>query len=142
LPCFAFLLWRARRSRQIAFLAPVAAALAGFAAFDASRFGNPFFTGYEGKFHTPALQGLYRLLLRPHSSYFLFSPVLILALPGWFRLRRRPAGVSAFTAALVVVAVALHCRAYTPEGGSVHGARYLLPMTPFVALAAAAWLVE
>ncbi len=72
----------------------LALALAGHAAYGWARFGSPFETGYGAQaspaaFTTPALVGLYGLLLSSGKGVAWFAPALWLApLGGWVATRR------------------------------------------------------
>ena len=64
-----------------------------------ARFGTPFETGYGAQaspaaFTTPALVGLYGLLLSSGKGVAWFAPALWLAPRGWWRRRGGPAGTA------------------------------------------------
>ena len=72
----------------------LALALAGHAAYGVARFGTPFETGYGAQasaaaFTTPALVGLYGLLLSSGKGVAWFAPALWLAPRGWRAATRR-----------------------------------------------------
>ncbi len=128
--------------RGAAFLVPVVLTLAGLAMFNVARFGSALVTGYDEGLPTPPLEGLSALLFSGHGSYLLYSPVLLLAVPGVWHLWRLSRVAAASVALLVLVAFGLHAHAFAPAGGSVYGPRYLLPITPFLALAAMAYITR
>jgi hypothetical protein len=134
-----------------AWLAPalgLALALAGHAAYGAARFGTPFETGYGAQasaaaFTTPALVGLYGLLLSSGKGVAWFAPALWLAPRGWWAVTRRagrnrarwseltPAGRAAWGALVLWVAgLALYCRFQHWAGDGSFGPRYLVPLLP------------
>jgi hypothetical protein len=74
----------------LAFALPLALVLVVLGLYNAARFGSPFSSGYhfgagEG-FSNPILFGLYGLFLSPFRGLFPYSPILLLALPGWWML--------------------------------------------------------
>jgi hypothetical protein len=126
----------------------LALALAGHAAYDWARFGSPFETGYGAQaspaaFSTPALVGLYGLLLSSGKGAAWFAPSLWLAPGGWWTATRRagrnrahwseltPAGRAAWgTLALWAVGLAMYCRFQHWAGDGSFGPRYLVPLLP------------
>ena len=120
---------------------------AGFAtwmALNYVRFGNPFNPGYLGDtnpaFGSSLLWGTYGLLLSPSGSLFLYCPVALLGVPAlvaWWR-EDRPATV--LFAGLFVTFFAFYAQLGNWSGGRSYGPRYLVPVLPFLALAAARWL--
>lgn len=75
--------------------------------------------------------GLYGLLLSPGKSLFLYSPVLLAAMPGFWRLPRPEAALCLLlSVSHVLLAAAL------PDwsGDPAWGPRYLVPVVPFLLL--------
>ena len=134
----------------------LALALAGHAAYGWARFGTPFETGYGAQaspaaFTTPALVGLYGLLLSSGKGVAWFAPAAWLAPRGWWAATRRttalragvpgrsrarwgglaPAGRAAWGALLLwVVGLAMYCRFQHWAGDGSFGPRYLVPLLP------------
>jgi hypothetical protein len=134
----------------------LALALAGHAAYGWARFGSPFETGYGAQaspaaFTTPALVGLYGLLLSSGKGVAWFAPGLWLAPGGWWTATRRttalraavpgrkrarwseltPAGRAAWGAlALWTAGLAVYCRFQHWAGDGSFGPRYLVPLLP------------
>ncbi|NNE42929.1 MAG: hypothetical protein HKN12_01860 [Gemmatimonadetes bacterium] len=118
-------------------LAPLVA-LALF--YNVYRWGGPFATGYlqtEHRYLALQTEGFVGLLLSPGRGFFWFSPVLLLAFPGFRRL---------WTARRVeAIGIALFAGAYVGflgfvtvwNGDWTWGPRHLLPIVPVVALAMA-----
>ncbi len=102
--------------------------------YNALRSGNPLQTGYDLTLFSPnILLGLYKLLFSPLRGFFIYSPLLLLSLPGWWLLRRRFPAEAWLFAGLVGVTVLLFSAWSSGEGLS-WGSRFLVPVTPFFAL--------
>lgn len=128
--------------RAALFAVPLAAAGAAVLWWNAHRFGDALVPGYSDTFGRPLAEGLARLLVRPHASYLLFSPALVLAVPGLVSLWTAHRRLAVCAAGLAATALVVFAKCWWPEGGSVHGARYLVPVTPFLSLAAAAFVAR
>jgi hypothetical protein len=140
-PALAWLLAAAARSSwrrvAIAFLAGAAPLVSAALLYNALRWGSPLATGYV---HTGygyfALQweGLVGLLASPGRSFFLFSPVLVLAPWGWNELRRRQPRFA--VAALLLAGGYLAFLSFVTvwNGDWTWGPRHLLPVVPAVTL--------
>jgi hypothetical protein len=144
----------AARARGLALLAAGAlpAALA-LAAYNAACFGSPFATGYRflGRFPeissygvtgfgAPRLDALYGLTLSPFRGLFVYSPFLLLALPGWRELRRAHAAESRLCLVAFVAQLLLISGWHDWKGGAALGPRNLLVALPFLLVPAAAFL--
>jgi hypothetical protein len=104
-------------------------------ALELVRFGGPF-GGYPGEdFSYPFLTGLLRLTLFPNKGILVYAPFVLLAIPGFFALRRRdPAlALGAGIAALAVLASASAWWAW--DGQAAWGPRLVLPALPLVFVA-------
>ncbi|HVO72110.1 MAG TPA: hypothetical protein VMT24_18800, partial [Aggregatilineaceae bacterium] len=90
---------------------------------------------------TGAWKGISGYLFSPARSVWVFSPVLLLGFLGWFRLARerhwRQIAVPLVMLVSFTVGYAAVRGAQTWYGGTGWGARYLVPVTPFIAL----WLL-
>jgi 4-amino-4-deoxy-L-arabinose transferase-like glycosyltransferase len=122
----------------IAFGLPLLLILALIGLQNWGRFGDPLTSGYqfaagEG-FTYPLLDGLYGTLISPYRGYFWYNPCLILAVPGWWLLRRRSGALAWLLAALIVVQPLLFASWWSWYGGIVWGPRFLLPTLPFAVL--------
>jgi hypothetical protein len=71
----------------------VGAGLLALAAYNWARFGTPFKSGYPpGNLSVPLFTGLSVLLFSPGRSIFVYSPILLLAIPGaWLFYKRERA---------------------------------------------------
>ena len=126
----------------------LALALGGHGAYGWARFGTPLETGYGAQatpaaYTTPALVGLYGLVLSSGKGVAWFAPALWLAPLGWRAATRRagrnrarwseltPAGRAAWgVLALWAVALALYCTFQHWAGDGSFGPRYLVPLLP------------
>lgn len=116
------------------FLAPLAAAGLIILLYNALRSGNPLNTGYDLSIVQPSfLWGLYRLLLSPNHSLFLFSPILLLGLAGWPGFIRRHGAEAGLTLGSTLVYV-LVFSAWTSGEGLSWGSRFLMCVVPFLAV--------
>jgi hypothetical protein len=102
--------------------------------YNAARSGHPWQTGYDLTLFSPnLLLGLYKLLFSPLRGLFVYTPLLLLSLPGWWRLRRRYPAESWLFAGLAGVTVILFSAWSSGEGLS-WGSRFLVPVVPFLTL--------
>jgi hypothetical protein len=130
--------WRERWKHLVFFLASLAIVclLVGF--YNYARFGNPLDSGRrfaKGEaFSTPLWVGLYGLLFSPYKSIFLYSPILLACLvsfPLFFKRHRR----EGWLIGLIVIAhLVLFATWYMWWGGFAWGPRFLVPLTPFLAV--------
>ena len=141
LPFWGKTVW-GKNFKDLASAGIIVAAVAGLGIFNWLRFGSPLNFGYGGvdRFEFSGwsiLQGLVGLLLSPGRSIFVYSPILLLALPGAFLFMKKETVLT--TACLVMVisyTLALSCwRGW--HGGLAWGARSLLPIVPVLGFLAA-----
>jgi hypothetical protein len=126
--------WRQAIAPAFCFLAPLGAAGLIILLYNALRSGNPLDTGYDLSIVQPAfLWGLYRQLLSPHHSLFLFSPILLLSLAGWPDFIRRHVAEAGLALGSVLVYV-LVFSAWTSGEGLSWGSRFLMCVVPFLIL--------
>ncbi len=118
----------------VAFTLTIAFAGAILLTYNALRSGNPFQTGYDLTLFSPNVGlGLYKLLFSPLRGFFIYSPILLLSLPGWWLLRRQRPAESWLMAGLAGVTILLFSAWSSGEGLS-WGSRFLVPITPFFAI--------
>jgi len=107
----------------------------GVLAYNYLRFQTPFNFGYVGEaFSTNPVKGLMYLLFSPGRSIFLYSPILILTIPGavlWWR-RNRVFGLILVSTVIVYALVIGSWHSW--DGGWSWGARLLLPIFPLMAV--------
>ncbi len=130
--------WRERWKHLAFFLASLAIVclLVGF--YNYGRFGDPLDSGRrfaKGEaFSTPLWLGLYGFLFSPYKSIFLYSPILLACLASFplFLKRHRLEG---WLLGLIVIAhLLLFAKWYMWWGGFAWGPRFLVPLTPFLAI--------
>jgi len=127
----------ALRDHQRALIAAAAVGAVGLAmlgASQAARFGSPFETGRYGHyshFVVPA-DGLLAMVLAPGRSLWLYSPALLLALPGTRAFVARHRDVAIFIGVLAVSRWVFVASRSDWWGGWAIGPRYLLPLVPFM----------
>jgi hypothetical protein len=122
------------------------------AVYDLQAFGTIWPVGYahsalwQGQHHTgfmsityPRAEALWGLLFSPFRGLFVRAPWLLLAVPGFVLWFRSGARRGAFWAVLAAVAglTLFYGSSIMWWGGFGVGPRYLVPMLPFLALAAA-----
>lgn len=168
IPVALYLLWYAVRRRR---WQPIALAAAGAAApialllyYHAVAFGGPFTTGYAASetfahFHQQGFLGMTELrwtafagsMVAPDNGLILFSPWLLLTVPGWVIMTRQGRRAHlAVTLSAVVVMILFISSINFWRGGWQLGPRYITAMLPFalvpatMALAAAEsrWLLR
>jgi hypothetical protein len=101
------------------------------------RVGNPFQTGYDLTIFSPnLLLGLYRLLFSPLRGLFVYSPLLLLSVPGLAWLWRRCRAEAGLVIGVTGVTIFLFS-AWTSGEGLSWGSRFLVPVVPFLCLALA-----
>lgn len=146
------------RRRPLPILVPAligaAAPIAILLAYHDACFGSPLRTGYAASetfahFHQKGFLGMDRLraeafwgsTFAADNGLFLFCPVLLAALPGWWLLGRRPdqRGHAATTLAVAAIYLLFISSLNFWRGGWQLGPRYITVMLPFwlPALAAA-----
>jgi len=98
------------------------------------RFGSLSESGYEAGFGRAPWEAWLGFLVSPSRSFFLFNPVLLLALPGagwlWQRARRDVM----FIMSLILAQYALYGAWWAWDGGQSLGPRFLVPAIPLMAL--------
>ena len=114
-------------------------AIAGW--YDAARFGSPLDTGYGGQpFSHPFVQGLYGLMLSPGRGVFIYTPILILAVAVFPKLRGPDRVIASFAFVMLLARAVVYARWWSWWAGDVWGPRFLVPALPAFAPAIAAAL--
>ncbi len=145
LPAFFLYVWlRARAEERLRglgwLLLPLVIWGGIVAALNIHRFGSMFDFGYgeeSGRFSTPLWTGLYGLLISPNKGLLFYLPLSVLAPWGLWRARhtRRPECV--FLASILLLILIPTAKWWSWEGGASWGPRLLVPIVPFLVLAAA-----
>ena len=130
LPVWAVSAWRKPRA-AIGSAIIVIAAGAFLCCFNYIRFGSILNFGYASeRFGGPFLKNLEGVLFSPGRSPFVYSPILVLAIPGtWLLLRKQP--ILALICLVVIAAyVFTVARLFNWAGGTSWGARLITPTVP------------
>ncbi len=99
--------------------------------YNAIRSGNPLQTGYDlTLFSSNPILGLYKLLFSPLRGLFIYSPLLLLSIPGWWRFHKSYSAEAWLFLGLVSITLALFSFWSSGEGLS-WGSRFLVPLIPF-----------
>jgi len=135
-----FLGWAVWRKGLKALPSAIAIAIGGIllAAYNWARFGSPLNFGYpEGNLSIPFFTGLHAMFLSPGRSLFVYSPILLLAIPGaWFFSKREP-WLTIFCL-FIVVSYAAIVASWGPLGwGLSWGMRLMTPTLPVLGFLAA-----
>lgn len=117
---------------------PIIGGLLLIGLYNTARFGNPLSTGYyfgSGEGFTASLSdGLPGLTIMPYRGLFWYNPLLLLAIPGWLMLRRGTTRFAWLTVALIALQILSFATWWSWEGGVAWGPRFLLTVTPLLAL--------
>lgn len=128
-----------RAGSLAALAAGLAAGIAVSAFFNYSRFGSPFNTGYEqGWTASHMAAALYGLVFSSDKSFFVYSPIMLLAvagIPSAVRAGRLHETVSAFMVFFALLM--LHSSWDSWGGGHAWGPRFLVPAVPLLMIPAA-----
>ena len=130
LPVWAVSAWRKPRAAIGSALIVIAAG-AFLCWFNYIRFGSILNFGYASeRFGGPFLKNLEGVLFSPGRSPFVYSPILVLAIPGtWLLLRKQP--ILALICLVVIAAyVFTVARLFNWAGGTSWGARLITPTAP------------
>ncbi|MBU0511469.1 MAG: hypothetical protein KKD28_08130 [Chloroflexi bacterium] len=113
----------------------VAAALGVTAGYNWLRFGSIFTTGYdEIAWTTPAILGLYGLLVGPGKGILLYAPMLILGVAAWDLFARQHRAEFWLFTGLWLSYLAFYAPYNFWTGGFNWGPRFLLPVLPLAFL--------
>lgn len=120
------------------------AAMAVWCTLNAVRFGSPLDTGLlrdpTPAFGSPIATGLVGLLFSPGASLFLYSPVVLLAVPALWHLWRQDRATAWLLGAPVVLLLLLYAQLGNWVGGRSYGGRYLVVILPLCCAALPSWL--
>lgn len=123
-----------RLSPLLCFLGGTLPPLSLLMLYNALRSGNPLQTGYDLTIFSPEIGiGLYKLLFSPLRGLFVYSPVLLLSLPGMVWLWRRHRGAVLLIAGISSVTLLLFATWSSGEGLS-WGSRFLVPLVPLLSV--------
>jgi hypothetical protein len=109
--------------------------------FQLSYGANPLFPELTAVnsygFNMPQLGAMRAVLWGEYRGLFFWSPVTLMAIPGWYFMFRKDRAVAIMTAAACLLILLQVGAFYTWFGGNAFGPRYLAPALPLIALAAA-----
>jgi hypothetical protein len=107
----------------------IGAGLLGLTVYNWARFGSPLKSGYPpGNLSVPLLTGLFVLFFSPGRSIFVYSPILLLAIPGaWFFFQRDKS--MALLCFFFIVAHALIVACWGPLGWGLSWGSRLMTLT-------------
>ncbi len=111
------------------------------AAYNWARFGSPLSFGYPvGNLSVPLFTGLHAMFLSPGRSLFVYSPILLLAIPGAWLFYKREKTLT-ILCLILVLSYALIVAGWGPLGwGLSWGMRLMTPILPVLGFLAAAVL--
>ncbi|MCQ3973686.1 MAG: hypothetical protein DPW09_09610 [Anaerolineae bacterium] len=120
----------------LAFSAPILTIGLGLIAFNLSRYGDPFNTGYlpNETFSGLLWQGLAGQLFSPGRGLFLYCPIFLLSLVGFWPFFRRYRPEAIVTLSVIVIHLLLYGKWFMWHGGYAWGPRFLVPTLPFWAV--------
>lgn len=113
------------------------------AGYNFLRFESVFVTGYKSGWHLDVitLAAFYGYLLSSDKSIFVYSPVLLLAIPGVvLAVKRGFRAEVVFTVSITVISLVLYSAWSDWGGGHSWGPRFLLPLTPLLMYLAAFYI--
>ena len=143
----AFFLYHRRPGRAaIYFATPIVIGILMVAVYNGLRFGNIASTGFalssgEG-FRVPLWVGVSGLLVSPFRGIIWYSPLVLLAVPGLWRLYRQDRNLALYICAQTTVTILTFATWWSWYGGITWGPRYLLPTLPLLMLAIASVIDE
>jgi 4-amino-4-deoxy-L-arabinose transferase-like glycosyltransferase len=117
---------------------PILAALAWTSWYSHLRSGSWVPRQYGGQFSTPLLHGLNGFYATWGKGFFVFNPLLVLAIPGLVFLWRRDRALTVLSLAMVVTRSLFFARWSAWFGGVAWGPRFLMPLCLPLTIAAGA----
>ena len=88
----------------------------------------------RGWLGVPLWLGLWGLLVSWGKSFFLYNPIMLLAVPATIWFIRRHGWLSTLLVGIPLVYLALYSKKEVWYGGNTWGPRYLLPIIPFLVI--------
>jgi hypothetical protein len=117
----------------LAFSGPILLTGLGLIAFNLSRYGDPFNTGYlpEETFGGILWDGAIGQLISPGRGLFLYSPILLLSLWGTIPFFRRFPAEAGVALTVIIIHLLLYGKWFMWHGGYAWGPRFMIPTLPF-----------
>lgn len=125
-----------RLSPILAFSAPLLVIGLALIAFNLSRYGDPFNTGYlpNETFSGVLWQGLLGQLLSPGRGLFLYCPIFLLSLAGFLPFFRHYRAEATAALSVILIHLFLYGKWFMWHGGYAWGPRFMIPTLPFWAI--------
>lgn len=120
----------------LAFSAPLLVVGLALIAFNLSRYGDPFNTGYlpSETFSGVLWQGLAGQLFSPGRGLFLYCPIFLLSLAGFWPFFRRYRAEAIAALSVILIHLFLYGKWFMWHGGYAWGPRFMVPTLPFWAI--------
>lgn len=129
--------------KTINFLAPVFFAIFIIGIYNYLKYGSAIVSGYEGEsFSTPLLVGLYGNLFSSGKSIFLFNPILIFSIPGFFYFYKSQKNLALTVLILFIINIILFSKWRSWMGGWSWGPRYLMLTIPFLIISTGYYVIN
>ncbi len=114
---------------------PIAGAMVYQLAYNHLRYGKFTQFGYRSEgFTTPFLTGLYGNTFSPGKGFFIYSPFLILGIPGLVLMWRRDRAVVSVILLLGLTRILFYARWHSWPGGVAWGPRFMFPLCALLAI--------
>jgi hypothetical protein len=134
LPIWGKTVWRKGLVALASGLIIVAAVLI-LAVYNWARFGSPLNFGYGAEnFSTSLFKGLFGIWFSPGRSVFVYSPMLLLAIPGAWLLYKRDKVLTILCLIPVLGYTLIIASWHAWDGGLSWGARLMTPLVPILAV--------
>jgi hypothetical protein len=120
----------------LAFSVPLLVVGLALIAFNLSRYGDPFNTGYlpNETFSGILWQGLAGQLFSPGRGLFLYCPIFLLSLVGFWPFFRRYQAEAIAALSVILIHLFLYGKWFMWHGGYAWGPRFMVPTLPFWAI--------
>ncbi|GIK42517.1 MAG: hypothetical protein BroJett011_63500 [Chloroflexota bacterium] len=128
----------------LAFSAPLLVVGLALITFNLSRYGDPFNTGYlpNETFSGILWQGLAGQLFSPGRGLFLYCPIFLLSLAGFWPFFRRYRAEAITALSVILIHLFLYGKWFMWHGGYAWGPRFMVPTLPFWAIFLAPVVVQ
>ncbi len=120
----------------LAFAAPLLLTGLALIAFNLSRYGDPFNTGYlpNETFSGVLWQGVLGQLVSPGRGLLLYCPIFVLSLVGLPAFLRRHRAEAVAALAVILIHLLMYGQWFMWHGGYAWGPRFMVPTLPFWAI--------
>ncbi|MDM8521513.1 hypothetical protein QUF64_15815 [Anaerolineales bacterium HSG6] len=120
----------------VAFVLPLGITALLLFSFNYSRYGHPLNTGYlpNETFSGILWQGIAGQLISPGRGLFLYCPILLLSIVGFYPFWRRFPAETLLAIGIIGLHLLLYGKWFMWHGGYAWGPRFLIPTLPFWAM--------